>query len=104
MLAYRNDKGLNLTGLDDPKLKDLKIGVFQTSGMREALAKRGIVDNVTLQVQSHDGDLVPSISPGRSVQQVIDGELDVAGVWGPFAGWRQDQKDEPLTILPVNLR
>src|SRR5262249_23751130 len=30
VLAYRNDKGLELTGLDDPKLKDLKIGVFQT--------------------------------------------------------------------------
>ena len=46
VLAYRNDKGLELTGLDDPKLKDLKIGVFQTSGIREALAKRGIVENV----------------------------------------------------------
>ena len=62
VLAYRNDKGLKLTGLDDPKLKDLKIGVFQTSGIREALAKRGIVDNVSLQVQSHDGDLVPVAS------------------------------------------
>ena len=49
VLAYRNDKGLKLTGLDDPKLKDLKIGVFQTSGIRAALAKRGIVDNVKLQ-------------------------------------------------------
>ena len=38
VLAYRNDKGLELTGLDDPKLKDLKIGVFQTSGIRAALA------------------------------------------------------------------
>ena len=52
VLAYRNDKGLKLTGLDDPKLKDLKIGVFQTSGIREALAKRGIVNNVTLQIQT----------------------------------------------------
>ena len=40
-------KALTSTGLDDPKLKDLKIGVFQTSGLREALAKRGIVDNVS---------------------------------------------------------
>ena len=51
VLAYRNDKGLELDRASTiPKLKDLKIGVFQTSGMREALAKRGIVDNVSLQV------------------------------------------------------
>ncbi|HSD93382.1 MAG TPA: quinoprotein dehydrogenase-associated putative ABC transporter substrate-binding protein, partial [Methyloceanibacter sp.] len=49
VLAYRNDKGLELTGLDDPKLKDLKVGVFQTSGVRAALAKRGVIDNVKLQ-------------------------------------------------------
>ena len=104
VLVYRNDKGLELTGLDDPKLKDLKIGVFQTSALRAALAKRGIVDNVTLQVQSHDGDLVPEHQPWHVVQDVTDGKLDVAGVFGPFAGWRVSQKHEPLTILPVNLQ
>ncbi len=103
VLAYRNDKGLELTGLDDPKLKDLKIGVFQTSGIREALAKRGIIDNVSLQVQSHDGDLVPEHQPWWIIQKVLDGELDVAAVWGPFAGWLKTMKHEPLTILPVNL-
>ena len=103
VLAYRNDKGLKLTGLDDPQLKDLKIGVFQTSGIREALAKRGIVDNVSLQVQSHDGDLVPEHQPYWVVQKVLDGELDVAAVWGPFAGWLKTMKDQPLTIQPVNL-
>jgi quinoprotein dehydrogenase-associated probable ABC transporter substrate-binding protein len=103
VLVYRNDKGLNLTGLDDPKLKDLKIGVFMTSALRAALAKRGIVDNITLQVPSHDGDLVPEHQPWHIVQDVTDGKLDVAGVFGPFAGWRVTQKHEPLTILPVNL-
>jgi quinoprotein dehydrogenase-associated probable ABC transporter substrate-binding protein len=103
VLAYRNDKGLELSGLDDPKLKDLKIGVFQTSGIREAFARRGIVDNVTLQTQTHDGDLVPEHQPWYVVQKVLDGELDVAAVWGPFAGWLTTMKNEPLTIQPVNL-
>jgi quinoprotein dehydrogenase-associated probable ABC transporter substrate-binding protein len=103
VLAYRDDKGLKLTGLDDPQLKDLKIGVFQTSGIREALAKRGIVDNVSLQTQSHDADLVPEHQPWWSVQKVLNGDLDVAAVWGPFAGWLKTMKHEPLTIQPVNL-
>lgn len=104
VLAHRNDKGLELTGLDDPKLKDLKIGVFQTSGIREALAKRGIVDNVSLQTQTHDADLVIEHQPWWVVQKALNGELDVAAVWGPFAGWLKTMKNEPLTILPVNLQ
>jgi quinoprotein dehydrogenase-associated probable ABC transporter substrate-binding protein len=103
VLAYRSDKGLELTGLDDPKLKDLKIGVFQTSGIRIALAKRGIVNNVKLQTQTHDGDLVIEHQPYYVVQNVLDGDLDVAAVFGPFAGWLKTMRGEPLTILPVNL-
>ena len=103
VLVYRNDKGLELTGLDDPKLKDLKIGVFQTSGVRRALAKRGIVDNVELQVQTHDGDLVPENQPWYVVQRMLDGDLDVAAVFGPFAGWVKTMKNEPITIQPINL-
>jgi hypothetical protein len=37
------------------------------------------------------------------VQKVIDGSLDVAGVWGPFAGWLKTQQNAPLVIQPVNL-
>ncbi|MEZ5828176.1 MAG: quinoprotein dehydrogenase-associated putative ABC transporter substrate-binding protein [Hyphomicrobiales bacterium] len=103
VLVYRNDKGLELTGLDDPKLKDLKIGVFQTSGVRAALAKRGIVNNVELQLQTHDGDLVPENQPWYIVQRMLDGELDVAAVFGPFAGWVDTMKHEPVTIQPINL-
>lgn len=103
VLAYRNDKGLTLTGLDDPKLKDLKIGVFQTSGIRLALAKRGIANNVTLQTQTHDADLVIENQPWYVVQRMLNGEFDVAAVFGPFAGWLKSMKGEPLTIQPVNL-
>jgi quinoprotein dehydrogenase-associated probable ABC transporter substrate-binding protein len=103
VLVARSDKGLDIKSLDDPRLKDLKIGVFQTSGIREALAKRGIVNNVSLQVQSHDADLVPEHQPWWVVQKVINGELDVAAVWGPFAGWLKTMKNEPINIIPVNL-
>ena len=103
VLVYRNDKGLKLTGLDDPKLKDLTIGVFQTSGVRAALAKRGIVENVKLQTQTHDGDLVPENQPWYVIQRMLDGEFDVAAVFGPFAGWVDIKKGEPVTILPINL-
>ncbi|MEG6509045.1 quinoprotein dehydrogenase-associated putative ABC transporter substrate-binding protein [Methyloligella sp. 2.7D] len=103
VLVWPTDEGLELTGLDDPKLKDLKIGVFQTSAIRQALAKRGIMENVVKQVQSHDGDLVVEHQPWYIIQRAIDGDVDVAGVWGPFAGWVKTIKGEDVTILPVNL-
>ena len=103
VLVYRNDKGLEITGLDDPKLKDLKIGVFQTSGIRMALARRGIVDNLKLQTQTHDADIVLENQPWYIVQRMLNGEFDVAAVFGPFAGWVKTMKGEPITILPVNM-
>jgi quinoprotein dehydrogenase-associated probable ABC transporter substrate-binding protein len=102
VLAYRNDKGIDIKGFDDPKLRDLKVGVFQTSGVREVLARHGIVDNVSLQVVSHDADLKPEHQPWYQVQQVVKGDLDVAAVWGPFAGWVK-AKGEPIVVQPVNL-
>ena len=102
VLAFRNDKGIDIKSLDDPKLKELKIGVFQTSGIRDVLAKHGIVDNVSLHVLTHDADLKPEHQPWYQVQQVVDGDLDIAAVWGPFAGWVKS-KGAPITILPVNL-
>ncbi len=102
VLAYRNDKGIDIQSLDDPKLKELKIGVYQTSALRTALTQRGIQENVRLHVLSHDGDLEEEKQPWHQVQQVVDGELDVAGVWGPFAGWLKS-KGAPIEVRPVNL-
>ena len=102
VLAYRNDKGIDIKGFDDPELKKLRIGVFQTSGVREVLARHGIVDNVSLAVVTHDADLKPEHQPYWQVQQVVNGDLDVAAVWGPFAGWGK-AKGEPIVVQPVNL-
>lgn len=103
VLAYRSDRGLSIKNLDDPQLKTLRIGTFQTSGVRMALAERGIRTNVKLHVLSHNSDLNPEAQPWRQVQDVLDGKLDVAAVWGPFAGWLKTMKGEPLVVQPVNL-
>lgn len=102
VFAYREDSNIKIESLDDPVLKKLRIGVFQHSGLREALVRRGIT-GLDLHVIAYDADLRPEHQPWRQVQQVVDGELDVAGVWGPFAGWIKAMKKEPIVIQPVNL-
>ena len=103
VLAYRNDRGLDIKSLDDPSLKTVKVGVYQTSAIREALAQHDVKNNTVIHYLSHDADLVPADQPVNQVQQVIDGQLDVAAVWGPFAGYYKAMKQAPLVILPVNL-
>lgn len=103
VFAFRSDRGIEIDSLDDPDLKTLRIGVFQTSGLRTALTRRGIISNVSLHVLSHNADLKPENQPWQQVQKVIDGQLDIAGVWGPFAGWLKTMKGAPLTIVPTNM-
>ena len=61
------------------------------------LTKRGLAPYLKLKTLSHNADLNPENQPWRQVQDVIDGKLDVAGVWGPFAGWLKKMKGEPMT-------
>lgn len=102
VLAYRSDRAYDFKSLDDPRLKKLKVGVYETSGIREALAGHD-VRNVEIHYLSHNADLVPANQPSYQVQQVVDGKLDVAAVWGPLAGYYKVMKQAPITIQPANV-
>jgi quinoprotein dehydrogenase-associated probable ABC transporter substrate-binding protein len=103
VLAYRSDKGIApFKNLDDPRLKSLKIGVYETSGLREALADHGVTKNIEVQPVTYDGDKVIEDQPWWQVEQVVTGKLDMAAVWGPFAGYVKAKKGASLTIQPVN--
>jgi ankyrin repeat protein len=102
VFASRADRGYDFKGLTDPLLKNLQIGVYELSALRQSLADHGIVGNVHVHEVSHDGDLVEEHQPWWQVQEVVDGKLDVAAVWGPFAGWLKAE-GAPLTLQPTNL-
>ena len=103
VLAYRSDKGIDIKSLDDPAMKKLRIGVFQVSAIRQALADHRIVDNTVIHYLSHNADIVENNQPSYQVQQVIDGTLDIAAAWGPMAGYYKKVLHAPLIIQPVNL-
>jgi mxaJ protein len=78
-------------GLDDPRLRSLKIGL-QAVGAEGAntppamaLARRGITDKVSgYAVWGDEADETPQ---ARLLDAVASGEIDVAIVWGPIAGY-----------------
>jgi quinoprotein dehydrogenase-associated probable ABC transporter substrate-binding protein len=103
VLAYRSDKGIAIKTLDDPALKKLRVGVFQVSAIRQALADHQVVSNTVIHYLSHNADIVADNQPSYQVQQVIDGSLDVAAAWGPMAGYYKAMLHAPLIIQPVNM-
>ncbi|MEQ1714463.1 MAG: quinoprotein dehydrogenase-associated putative ABC transporter substrate-binding protein [Hyphomicrobium sp.] len=102
VLSYREDSGIDIKSLDDPALPRLRIGVYQHSAMREALADRGMKEKLDVHVITSDADLRPENQPWRQVQRVVDKDLDIAAVWGPFAGWLK-KKGAPIVVQAANL-
>jgi len=103
VLATKKGANYNFKSLDDPRLRDLKIGVFQHSAIRtELVEEHGVSANVQVQTISHNADLKPERQPTKQVQAVIDGELDVAGAWGPLAGWYNAGDNEQLDLYYMN--
>ena len=100
--ASENLKGLSL---DDPRLKKLTIGVQMVGNdatntpPAHALASRGIISNVRGYMLY--GDYSKPNPPAEIVRAVERGDVDVALVWGPLAGYFAAQSPVPLRLEPV---
>lgn len=95
--------------LDDPRLKTARIGVQMIGNdatntpPAHAIASRGLIDNVRGYMLY--GDSSKPDPAGVIVADVANGNLDVAMVWGPLAGYFAGQASVPLrleTITPAN--
>jgi mxaJ protein len=99
------DRKPSITSFDDPALKTLRIGVQligddgTNTPPAHALAERGIIDNlVGFTVY---GDYSEPNPPARIVEAVARGDVDVAVVWGPTAGYFAKHSRVPLDVTPV---
>jgi mxaJ protein len=102
----RKDRHLDVKSFDDPVLKKLRIGVQiigddqSNAPPAHALTRRNIVDNVkgfTLY-----GDYSQHDPPARIVDAVVKGDIDLAIVWGPLAGYFAKQSRVPMEVVPVS--
>jgi mxaJ protein len=101
----RSSDHRRIESLDDSLLRRLKIGVhvigedYNNPPPVQALARRGIVRNVV--GYSIYGDYSRPDPPSDLVHAVARGEIDVAIIWGPFAGYFAHRESVPLTMSPV---
>jgi quinoprotein dehydrogenase-associated probable ABC transporter substrate-binding protein len=105
VFVYPDGRGLQLRSFDDPVLRRLRIGLHEVGddGANQppahALARRGIVGNIT-GFTMWDVDAVVN-PPGKVIEAVARGEVDVAIVWGPFGGYYAQKQQPPLAVVPV---
>lgn len=105
VFVSRSDRQLNIALMTDPRLRTLKIGVqligddgFNTPP-GHALAKQGIVDNVVGYTVY--GDYRRPDPPAQILEAVAQGEVDIAAVWGPLAGYFARKSPVKLTVVPI---
>jgi mxaJ protein len=104
-LVYRTNAPYRLKSLDDPRLRKLKIGVHSLGDDwvdlpgGATLAARGIIDNV--HIYKMDADQSRANPAADLMDAVARGEVDVAIVWGPRAGYFATREPVKLAVVPL---
>jgi mxaJ protein len=106
VFVYPKDADFEVRSFDDPVLRRLRIGVqlvgddYANTPPVHALGQRGIVGN--LRGYTVYGDYAQPNPPARILDALAAGEIDVAVVWGPLAGYFAPREPVPLEIVPVS--
>ncbi|WP_162901351.1 quinoprotein dehydrogenase-associated putative ABC transporter substrate-binding protein [Breoghania sp. L-A4] len=88
-----------VSGLDDPILKTMTIGVQPRTPVASLLARRGLLTRLKSYRLVVDTRLEKPIK--AMVEDVAAGEIDVALAWGPLAGYWARETDPTLVVTPV---
>jgi mxaJ protein len=106
VFVYPRASGLDVTSFDDPRLRELRIGVhvvgddYASTPPVHALANRGVVENVV--GYSIFGDYREENPPARLLEALSAGEIDIAVVWGPLAGYFARRDPVEMELVPVS--
>jgi mxaJ protein len=105
VFVSRENAPLQGLTLDDERLRSLKIGVqmigndAKNTPPAHSLARRGILDNVRGYMLY--GNYETPNPPAAIVHAVANGDVDVALVWGPLAGYFAAHSAVPLRLERV---
>ena len=108
VFVSRQDRSLAISSFDDSSLSHLRIGVQLVPGdgaetpASYALGRRGLSENLVGYVVT--GNYAEPNPPARIVEAVARGDVDIAVVWGPVAGYFASRDSVPLRITPLRDR
>jgi mxaJ protein len=104
VFVTRQTSGIHVSSFDDALLRRVKVGVHLTGEDNpppaQALGRRNIFANVS--GYSLYGNYAEPNPPARIIDAVAHGDIDIAIVWGPLAGYFAKQSAVPLNVNPVS--
>jgi quinoprotein dehydrogenase-associated probable ABC transporter substrate-binding protein len=93
------DKGLSFSGFDDPKLKELHIGIIAGTPPADLLVRYDLMANARPYALMVDTRFESSTH--QLMTDVAEGKVDAAMLWGPIAGYYVKRDNLPLTLTPI---
>ncbi|MCP3869290.1 MAG: quinoprotein dehydrogenase-associated putative ABC transporter substrate-binding protein [Gammaproteobacteria bacterium] len=98
-LVYRRNSGLELKSLGDPALRHLRLGVVAGTPPATLLSRYDLMEQTRSYQRTVD---TRHFSPASdAVGDVAAGNIDVAVIWGPIAGYSANRQDVPLVVSPL---
>jgi quinoprotein dehydrogenase-associated probable ABC transporter substrate-binding protein len=99
-LVFKPGSGLeDVTAIDDPKLRDKRIGIVAKTPPSTNMAINGLLGH------AKSYPLFIDTRADSSAQAMMDdlarGDIDCGILWGPMAGFYARQSTPPLTVVPL---
>jgi quinoprotein dehydrogenase-associated probable ABC transporter substrate-binding protein len=99
LIAKRGSGLEDVTAIDDPKLRDKRIGVVARTPPTTNMAINGLL------AHAKSYPLFIDTRADSSAQAMIDdlarGDIDCGILWGPMAGYYASRADPPLIVVPL---
>ncbi|MDR5172299.1 substrate-binding domain-containing protein [Methylobacillus sp. Pita2] len=97
VFVYRKDSGYDIKDWDSPDLHKGIIGVVGQTPPSRPLNDKGLLGNSRPYRIQRDLNLPPSFV----IDDLVKGEIDVAILWGPIAGYYAKKAPIPLVVVPA---
>lgn len=98
VFVYKKSSGFNIKDWDSPDLKKGKIGVVGQTPPSRPIHDKGLMENARPYRIMRDLNLPPSFI----VDDLVKGDIDIAILWGPIAGyWANAKYKDQLVVVPA---
>ena len=95
------EKNINIKSLSDPiiKEKNYKIGIIHATPPTSHVAKNKLFEQVKFYLQAADPR---KQKPWTDItNDLVNGELDIAILWGPYAGYEAKLAKKKIKLVPL---
>ncbi len=99
-LVTKRGSGLeDVTTIDDPKLKEKRIGIVARTPPSTNMAMNGLL----ARAKSYPlfVDTRADSSPQAMMEDLTKGDIDCGILWGPMAGYYASKADPPFVVIPL---